>query len=697
MAEETVDPSLLEQTKNQIRKLVQEIAELAESDITPVEFQEAFLARVVAAVAATGGALWMLDGRGTLKLTHQVDFKNSGLLDGRVRTQPHDGLLGCMLQTSQAQVIPPGATVEGVPGAGNPTPYSLIIAPLVLDKQVIGLVEVLMDPTRRAAGQKSTLRFVSDLSDLAIKFLKNRQMRQVLQQQQLWGQLEGFAQSIHSSLNLKETAYAVVNDGKRLVNCDRLSVALKIAGRVAVEAISGQEVVEQRSNLIRELNRLCKVVMQSGEDLIYTGDTESFPAEIRDALEIYVDESGAKGLAICLLHKPEADPTKEKQVFGCVIAEQMGDDHPIPDVQPKLEVIAKHTNTALWNAQEYDRIFLLPALKTIGSPLRFFRGRTLAKVLAVVGLLLATVLAMALVPWTLTVQGDGSLLPEERTTIYAPVAGIVKTIHIEHAQEVKKGQVLLELDNPELKKERQRLVSEFNTAQNDWARLNRQLSGSSSDARTKTLEDRRRIEAEREEALVKKNSAMKQIETIDEQFELMKVTAPHDGMITTWEVKKNLLDRPVEMGTELLAVANMNSRIVLEVLVKDDDMAPVLAAEERVRLETAQARQEGREPKESFIPAYFVTMTDPEHKYSGEVLQIASNSSQVEQDHAAKVTVGFDEAVRQDYLTKNKDFRPGAGVRVGIKCGHARLAYCLFRDVVHFWHESIMFRWPFLN
>jgi len=25
------------------------------------------------------------------------------------------------------------------------------------------------------------------------------------------------------------------------------------------------------------------------------------------------------------------------------------------------------------------------------------------------------------------------------------------------------------------------------------------------------------------------------------------------------------------------------------------------------------------------------------------------------------------------------------------------MAYCMFRDVVHFWHETVMFRWPFLN
>src|SRR3954469_2830958 len=130
MPEETIDPGLLEQTKNQIRKLVAEIAELAESDIQPAEFHAEFLNRVVAAVAASGGALWLLDGRGGLKLQHQLEFRLTGLLDGRVRPQAHDALLGCMVRATQPQIIPPGAAVEGVPQAGNPTSFALIIAPV---------------------------------------------------------------------------------------------------------------------------------------------------------------------------------------------------------------------------------------------------------------------------------------------------------------------------------------------------------------------------------------------------------------------------------------------------------------------------------------------------------------------------------------------------------------------------------------
>ena len=62
-----------------------------------------------------------------------------------------------------------------------------------------------------------------------------------------------------------------------------------------------------------------------------------------------------------------------------------------------------------------------------------------------------------------------------------------------------------------------------------------------------------------------------------------------------------------------------------------------------------------------------------------------------------KMTVAFPPEVRQDFLTRNHELRPGAEVRARVKCGKARLAYVLFRDVIQVWHETIMFRWPFLS
>ena len=150
-------------------------------------------------------------------------------------------------------------------------------------------------------------------------------------------------------------------------------MALKIAGRTMVEAVSGQEVVEQRSNLVRELTRLCKVVIRSGEDLVYTGNTDGLAPDIRDALEMYVDESGSKVVVVTLLHKPETErgraENKEKVPFGCLVAEQIGDELAPTDMHARTEVVSRHASTALWNAQEHHKIFLKPVLKAHGLSL----------------------------------------------------------------------------------------------------------------------------------------------------------------------------------------------------------------------------------------------------------------------------------------------------------------------------------------
>ena len=181
----------------------------------------------------------------------------------------------------------------------------------------------------------------------------------------------------------------------------------------------------------------------------------------------------------------------------------------------------------------------------------------------------------------------------------------------------------------------------------------------------------------------------------------MNVRSAQDGIITTWEARKNLMGRPVEIGTELLQIAATDGDWVLEVEVPDDDMGPVLAAQSKLEADI----RDGRKPAGTTLPAYFVTMTDPEHHYKGYVVRIApsaetmAESEQYKNRHIVKVTVGFSEAVRQDYLRLNKikEMRPGAEVRARVDCGRTNLAYYLLRKPIQVFYESVLFRWPFLH
>ena len=149
----------------------------------------------------------------------------------------------------------------------------------------------------------------------------------------------------------------------------------------------------------------------------------------------------------------------------------------------------------------------------------------------------------------------------------------------------------------------------------------------------------------------------------------MNVRSPQDGIITTFEARKNLMGRPVEIGTELLQVAATDGEWILEVEVPDDDMGPILAAKSKLD-EDIKA---GREKPDATLKANFISMTDPDHLYPAYVRRIAPSAETITEDdqyknrHIVKVTIGFSEAVRKEYMVRNKtkEMRPGAEVRAG--------------------------------
>jgi hypothetical protein len=122
-------------------------------------------------------------------------------------------------------------------------------------------------------------------------------------------------------------------------------------------------------------------------------------------------------------------------------------------------------------------------------------------------------------------------------------------------------------------------------------------------------------------------------------------------------------------------------------------MGPILMAQSKLQREIAA----GTKQPGAALRAYFHVATNPEDKYQGYVRRIAAKAETVEQKHVVKVTVGFDESVRREFLSRNQELRPGAEVRARVDCGKTRLSYYLLRKVVQVWYESVMFRWPFLR
>ena len=72
-SDSSLNLELIEESRRQIRTLMNEVSQLAKSDFEPTEFYGEFLKRVVTALAAVGGAVWTLNENGQLALQHQIN------------------------------------------------------------------------------------------------------------------------------------------------------------------------------------------------------------------------------------------------------------------------------------------------------------------------------------------------------------------------------------------------------------------------------------------------------------------------------------------------------------------------------------------------------------------------------------------------------------------------------------------------
>src|SRR5205823_1153859 len=113
-------------------------------------------------------------------------------------------------------------------------------------------------------------RFVLQICGLASDYLRTAKIRELVERQTLWEHVATYVQEIHRGLDRHATCYAIANEGRRLIECDRLSVAVMRGRRLVVEAVSGQDTLNPRSSAIAALNRLASTVGAAGDELWYS-------------------------------------------------------------------------------------------------------------------------------------------------------------------------------------------------------------------------------------------------------------------------------------------------------------------------------------------------------------------------------------------------------------------------------------------
>jgi multidrug efflux pump subunit AcrA (membrane-fusion protein) len=694
-----IDPRLIEQTRQHIRQLVAEIHELAGSDIPPQQFYGEFLQRVVSAVAAVGGAIWIREApQNPPRLHHQVNFLMSGLLDEAAGASGHTPLLLGAFQNGSARLVPPHSGAGGGTDAGaNSSDFALLISPLMVQKSIVGVVELLLDPNRRASALENAIRFVQELCDIGAGYLSSRQLRHVLGQQHLWAQLEQFVRQSHSSLSPKEVSYIVANEGKRLVACDRLSVGLVYGRKLVIEGVSGQEVIERKSNLVKLMTHLANTVWRSNENLVYTGEhQDGLPPAVNDSLDEYLAESGSKVLAVTLLRKP-AKESGPGDAFGCLIGELLEDATGREQLEPRMEVVAQHGAIALANAMAHHRVFMLPVWRAVGNATEWLRGNRLVKL----GIALAGVAAIAalmvFVPWELRMEGRGVLVPRERHHLYTREDAVVTKVLFHHGQVVEAGQTLVEMKSPALDLQMKDLKMRLQEAENELA----SATGGGSVGPEAVRDFSARVALARS----KMESYKLQVELLQERIDSLDLKAPASGAIAKpWDPQQTLGGRFVKQGEMVASIAQGDGKDwILEVKMPEHKMGHIWEAE-RQRRERGDAEQ---------LSVRFILANHPQKQFTGRVERIET-AAQFDKDQSEQVvTVRVvpqdvvsvkaekipldDQATQVSYVTMEfKDgtkvkLNPEAEVRAKVECGKKPVGYVILRELIEFVYETVIF------
>jgi multidrug efflux pump subunit AcrA (membrane-fusion protein) len=675
--EDSVDPELVEQTKQQIRELVNEIADLAQQDIPEKEFYSGFLDRIVTALAANGGVVWDVSS-GRIEVAAEVGLRESGLLVSENAQQAHGRLLRHVLVGGDAMIVDPhAATSDDEEDGSNPTDHLLVLGLLRADQEVQSIVEIFQRAGTPDTTQQGYLRFVIQMCDLAGDYLKTRSLRRYGARQSLANQVEQFTRMVHRSLDPRVSAYALANEGRRLIDCDRVTVAVMRGNNCKIEAVSGQDTFDKRSNTIVLLQELTNAVARQGEPIWYTGDTSDMPPQVEDAIQAYVDESHSKTVAILPLRREKVvDETKDRdndveEIVGALVVEQIEDTKLREGFVQRVEMVARHGASGLANAVEHHNLFLMPLWRAIGKTKVLVQARTLPKTVTITAAILAVILALCIVPMDYNLEGDATLQPAVRRDVFATVPGNVVKIRVKADDHVKAGDVLVELENVQLRLELNEVEAKYNETIESIDGLERRRSQA-------PISDRAQIDgqiATAQESLIGLKS---QMELLKRRKEDEFVRAPIDGIVTTWDVQQKLFGRPVEVGEVLMEIAQTDGDWQLEVKMPEHRIGDVSEAK-------AAFDAEGKS-----MDVKYVLASNPKLDYEDELSSISLTADgEGEQGSFVKIRVPISDASRK---ALGNQLRPGTSAKAKAHCGRRAVGYVLFRDLVNFVHQRVLFK-----
>jgi hypothetical protein len=698
----------IEQERRRIGRHLDEVARLAESDSMPATFFGELLKRLLDALAAPAGAVWMRTIQGHFQVQAQISMQQVGLDKSEETRQSHEELLRLAItQPKPLHLLPRttlGPPVPGKAAAGNPTDYLLLLVPVLQGEQVLGFLEVWQGPNRPLTAVPGFLQYMGLMADLCARHLRHQKMGQLAGQQQLWTQLEVFARQVHASLNPIEVAYNVANESRRLIDCDRVSVAIRAGQSTRIAAVSGSDVVETRSSQIQLMKKLADRVIVWGETLTFTGaKDESLPPRVLEALDEYLAEANSKLLVIQPL-KDERQKDKNLPARSALIMECFDPPEDPQQLIARQDIVGKHAATALYNAVEHRRIpmrFLWMPLATVQEGVG---GKTKAATLAIIVALFTLLCVLVLVPYPLKLEATGQLLPETRRAIYPGEEGRIEEWVVVPGETIEPHTGLARLYSKPLADKINQLRTEIANARAAYeADIGKKGAGSSASDTTATNVDKIGQEALYQAKTREMEALIARTNANPEHPEYFSLKAPDFTALEAprlrrkeWTVLSNNFrdewtGRTAKPTDPVLRLGAKEGPWEIELKIPQKHIGQVRAAYDKLGVDT--------------LDVDFLLSTDKTRTYRGRLprSKIAAEATPKGDDatepepvvigyvRIAPVTRDGKPDIPDNMVLPKEVLLSGAEVKAKVRCGDHAMGYSLFYGVWEFLYDKVIF------
>jgi hypothetical protein len=706
----------------QIEDAFEAAGKLSGSALAPTEFYQQFLNRTLSAIDAPAGAVWLRTPQGFLQLACQENVDKVGLDTRRGGRQCHNEVLRQVFQAAPPRpvLLEPNGRLQPGPGEPGPVPpanltdhFALFAPILAPDKQTLGVLEVFQDASHDPRLYPTFLNYTFQMAGYASQYHSFSNARVAAGVEKTYTQVETFARHIHGSLNPTEVAYHVANEGRKLIECDRLCVGVRHDRyRVTVEAVSGADVVEKASTHVRRLRYLMEAVLQWGETLTFKGEKDpGLPPAVASALDEYLHESQPK-LLIVQPVRDEREKDTTRPARAVVVLESFNPPEQIEALVQRLEIVTKHSAPALYNAAEMKKVPLKPLwwpiLKLqegLGGKRRFI-GASIAVLLALI------VGVMILVPSDLRMDSKGQMQPVEITKIYGPREGRVVEVRVKPGDQIDPGHEVASMFSREFEEEYGKAKRELEEATAQISAANELLSksGQPEADRLRTLTDKKTAES-------RVTRALDELRVMDAQYNNNKPNRP--GFFRAWAPKfdtqlaraqgvsrwtvlnddrrENLTGRTLRPNEEILRAGNLDGPWQIKLDIPQRNVGQILKA-----FADPDAHLIEKDPVKGdrqYLVVDVLLASQPDTSYEGRLYrdemgaEAVPNKNEHDENEPvvpAYVKLNVDGIPKENWIPRNH-LVTGLEVRTKVRCGKHPLGYTLFHGVWEWFYEKVVF------